>query len=185
MLFTIKEVIDIVIMSAGVGFIFSSTLDRYRHNYEPLEHSLRFNYKSLLFAIYATAPAIILHELAHKFTAMYFGLSAEFNAAYTWLFVGILLKIFSFPFIFFVPGYVAITGAAPPLSFAITALAGPTLNLGLWLASRQLVRKNLLVNYTNILLLTSKINMFLFIFNMLPIPGFDGYNFLNWLIKLI
>ena len=33
------------------------------------------------------------------------------------------------------------------------------------------------------LLLTSRINMFLFIFNMLPIPGFDGSKVFTGLIQ--
>jgi Zn-dependent protease len=34
------------------------------------------------------------------------------------------------------------------------------------------------------LVITSKINMFLFIFNMIPIPGFDGFQIISNIIRV-
>lgn len=178
MVFSLSELFDIVVMTAAVGFIFADIFGRYsrKKDYEPLiRYKHGFDWESFKFAIYVTAPAIILHEFGHKFMGMAFGLITEFNAAYTWLGLGIALKLFGAPFIFFVPAYVSIYGSATPLAHSLTAFAGPLVNLILWGAAELAVRKKLVKKkYYPALILTGKINMFLFIFNMLPIPGFDG-----------
>ena len=92
----------------------------------------------------------------------------------------------NFGFIFFVPAYVSITGSTSPFNYSIVAIAGPAVNLLLWLIALLLlksesVRKNhKLVPW---LVVTKKINLFLFIFNMLPIPGFDGAKVYQGLIQ--
>jgi len=176
-LFTVSEIFDIIIMTLAVGYIFSGIFKRPApEDYDPLKHfKSGFDFNDLKFAILITAPAIILHELGHKFAALSFGLHAEFQAAYFFLALGLMLKLMSFPFIFFVPAYVSILGQAAPIEFSIVAFAGPAVNLILWLASLLAIKQKLFSRkYEQMLLLTSKINMFLFIFNMLPIPGFDG-----------
>tara|TARA_Y100000031_G_C8212173_1_gene381561 strand:- start:1019 stop:1591 length:573 start_codon:yes stop_codon:yes gene_type:complete len=175
--FTLGEVFDITVMTLIVGFIFSGVFRKpVEHDYDPLKQlKSRFNLDDFKFAILVTAPAIIIHEFGHKFVALGFGLTATFKAAYTFLGLGLILKLMNFPFIFFVPAYVSILGRATALEFSLVAFAGPAVNLILWLGSLLVVRKNLAPKRWNpALLLTSKINMFLFIFNMLPIPGFDG-----------
>lgn len=178
MVFSLSELFDIVVMTAAVGFIFADIFGRYSHkkDYEPLvRYKHGFDWDSFKFAIYVTAPAIIFHEFGHKFVGMAFGLVTEFNAAYSWLALGIALKLFGAPFIFFVPAYVSIYGSATPLEYAVTAFAGPLINLLIWMGALVAVKKKLVKKqYHPALILTGKINMFLFIFNMLPIPGFDG-----------
>mgnify|MGYP001583119008 CR=1 FL=1 len=190
-LISFNEIIDLVAMTVFVGYIFSDMIPARRDNYDPLLHYKRgFDFEGLKFAIMATAPAIIIHELAHKFVAISFGLNAVFFAFYRQTFTLILgaLAIFSkltgFGLMFFVPGYVGISGTGTSIQFAMTALSGPLVNLALWLGSWLLLKKRLYKRkYHLILALTGRINMFLFIFNMLPIPGFDGYNFLMHLIR--
>jgi Zn-dependent protease len=133
-----------------------------------------------------TGPAIILHELAHKIAAMSFGFTATFHAAYFWLILGLVLKFMNFGFIFFVPAYVSISGLMTPLQNMIISGAGPFTNLALWLGSEALLRTNLAKKRKMhvVLYLTSKINMFLFIFNMLPILGFDGSKFFSGIFSL-
>ena len=190
-LITIGEVIDLVIMTIFVGYIFSDIIPVRREDYEPLIHyKKRFDFEGLKLAVMATAPAIIVHELAHKFVALGFGLNAVFFAFYRQTFtlilgaLTILSKLTGFGFMLFVPGYVGISGAGTSLQYAFAALAGPLVNLMLWLGALYLLKKKAYrKKYFLVLALTSRINMFLFIFNMLPIPGFDGYNFLAHLIK--
>ena len=138
----------------------------------------------------ATAPAIILHELAHKFVAIGFGLNAVFFAFYRNTFTlmlgifTIISKLTGFGFIFFVPGFVGISGTGTHLQFALTAFAGPFVNLVLWLVPLYLIKNKIYKKkHYLLLLLTQRINMFLFIFNMLPIPGFDGYKVFTGLIR--
>lgn len=181
MILTLRELFDAALMTVAVGYIFMSI-------FQARSMRIGFDWKALWFACLVTAPALVLHELAHKFVAMAAGLQATFHAAYTWLGIGILLKLAGAPFIFFVPAYVSIGCAAhpcaiPPLISAMTAFAGPFLNLLLWVSSWAVLKyhrvrsKRWLVFW----FLTKKINMLLFILNMLPIPGFDGFTFYSGL----
>ena len=138
--FTVIELVDIIIMTAAIGFIFSSFFKRpqsHEEDHDPLKQSKSsfINWDDFKYAIIITAPAIILHEFGHKFAAMAFRLSATFNAAYSFLVLGIILKLMNFPFIFFVPAYVSFFGATPIQSILI-AFAGPAVNLVLWLGSK-------------------------------------------------
>ncbi len=170
---SVRELFDIVVMTLAVGYIF---MDLFR-----LRARVAFDWRTLWFACLVTAPALILHELAHKFTALAAGLQATFHAAYLWLGIGIVLKLVHAPFIFFVPGYVSITCATglcsiPPAISGLVAFAGPALNLILYLVSwavlRQRVRSK---KWFAFWFVTKRINGFLFILNMLPLPGFDGF----------
>ncbi len=193
MLFTSWELIDAVLMTLIIGIIFADFFKRFvkpRHH-DPLHHYQRksffgwFDKESFKIAILLIAPAIIFHELAHKFVAMGFGMEATFHAAYGWLAIGLLLKLMNFGFIFFVPAYIQISGASSALNYSIVAAAGPLMNALLWGLSALVVRKRLVRNkYIPIVALSGKINMFLFIFNMIPIPGFDGYKVLMGLIQI-
>jgi Zn-dependent protease len=191
---SIREIFDIIVMTGVLGFIFMNFFSSRIKTKNPFDITSRTKYfdkEGFINAIIITAPAIILHEFGHKFVAIAFGLTAQFNAAYSWLFLAVILKLLAFPFIFFVPAYVSITGVATPLQHSITAFAGPAVNLLIWLGiivffeiakarKLQIKRKTM-----TILLLTKKINMFLFIFNMLPIPMFDGYQVFSGLIQTI
>ena len=190
MLITLHEVFDMAVMTAFVGFIFSDLFGRFRRpkiNYDPLtDRPSGFDWDGFKFAVAVTAPALIFHELAHKFVAMHFGIEATFHAAYMWLFLGMMLKMMKFNFIFFVPAYVSIIGRITPLEHSLIAFAGPGINLLLWLGTAALVKYRMIEKkHYHLAILTSKINMFLFIFNMLPIPGFDGSKVFAGLIQAI
>ena len=187
-LITIPEFFDMAMMTAAVGYIFSDVFRKPAdENYDPLKHFSGFrgfDWNNFYYAAAITAPAIILHELAHKFAALSFGMQATFQAAYFFLFLGLMMKLMNFGFIFFVPAYVSIAGKGTALQFALTAGAGPFMNLILWLLALFFLKNSLLNRkYNTALLLASRINMFLFIFNMLPIPGFDGSKFFLGLIR--
>ncbi|MBN1377255.1 M50 family metallopeptidase [Candidatus Woesearchaeota archaeon] len=180
MLFSLMEILDIIIMTGVVGFIFKD-LFRAPSSFTPegiISMSLRKSgtWNDFWFSALLVAPAIILHELGHKLTAMAFGLTATFHAAYLFLGLGVLLKLVNFGFIFFVPAYVSIMGETAPLNYSLIAFMGPFVNLILWLGSLLLLKYgNIPRKYHRYLGLSVKINMFLFIFNMLPIPEFDGF----------
>src|SRR3989344_6502465 len=141
-LITFSEIIDLIAMTFFVGYIFSGMIPVRRESYDPLIHYRRgFDFEALKFVIMATAPAIIVHEMAHKFMALGFGLSATFFAFYRnsfTLMLGILAvisKLTGFGFVFIVPGFVGISGNGTHLQFALAAFAGPFVNLVLWLGS--------------------------------------------------
>lgn len=183
-MFSLQEFIDLLIMIAALGFIFKDIFKKPVGPYDPLTYyKKKFNFENFKFAVMVTAPAIILHELAHKLVAIYYGLSATFHAHYFFLGLGIILKLLNFGFIFFIPGYVAHSGLATHFQTAMIAIAGPLTNLALFgIATFFLKQKNIKKKYIPILILTKKINLFLFIFNMLPIPPFDGSHFFSNII---
>jgi Zn-dependent protease len=179
--FTLHELLDIIIMIAAIGFIFKDMfrkpLDPNEDPYEAFKRHKQFiNWDDLKFAVIVIAPAILLHELGHKFVAMGFGLSATFYAAYLWLALGVVLKLMGVGLIFFVPAYVAHSAAALPWQSSLIAFAGPFVNLLLWFGSWYILRsvKHLTKTQRIALAVTKKVNLFLFIFNMIPIPPFDG-----------
>ncbi len=177
MLFNPREIFDMLFMSIIVGFIFYKVLERSHGfmNYDPLKHS-GFNLDLFKKAVIIAAPAIIFHELGHKFVALGFGAVAEFHAAYTWLFLGLVLAALNTGIIFFVPAFVSIVGTLSAAGFALIAFAGPGVNALFWLFSYIAIKKNLFhKKHYHMLQMTMQVNKFLFIFNMLPIPGFDGF----------
>ena len=192
-LISVSEIIDLIFMTIFVGYIFSDLIPARRDSYDPLVHYRRgFDLEGFKLAVTATAPAIIIHELAHKFVALGFGMNAVFSAFYRTTFtlmlgvLTIISKITGFGFMFFVPGFVRISGPGTPYQYALAAFAGPFVNLVLWLGAWYILkRKRYKKRHYLLLQLTKRINMFLFIFNMLPIPGFDGFNFFVDIFKTI
>ncbi len=173
------ELRDIVVTTLAAGFIFMGAFRM------PGDEQKTFA-ERLLFSIAIAAPAIILHEFGHKFVAIALGYKAVFHAAYGWLALGIVLKLLSFPFLFIVPAYVTIIG---PTGFpaAAVAFAGPAVNgllwLGAWLALRS--KKKWSRKTETVLYFTRSINGFLFIFNIIPIPGFDGAGILTNIVSAL
>jgi Zn-dependent protease len=198
MLFTLQELLDVLIMTAGVSFIF---MDRFALTHvvkEAVEDTIDpliayyqrrggFDWENFWIACLITAPAVIFHELAHKLVAMSYGLQATFHAAYFWLSFGIIMKLLNTGFIFFVPGYVSFSGAPTPLESATIAFAGPFLNFVLWFSCWILLKYPLMKlshRTMQILAATRYINGFLFVFNMIPFGFFDGAHVLEGLIRL-
>jgi len=181
-------------MIVAVGYVFMDAFgvkNIKRKDVDVLDKYLRktsfIRWHDFWLAVMVVAPAIIIHELGHKVTALSYGLSATFHAAYIWLALAVVLKLIRFPFIFFVPAYVAIAGATSPGTSALIAFAGPGVNLVLFLGSWIMLKtkKRMRVNTAQFLSLTKNINLFLFIFNLIPIPGFDGFTFWSGVVKLL
>jgi Zn-dependent protease len=182
---TLLELFDIIIMTLAIGFVFHdvfrSAARMKRHKDMDIidQYTTRrgFDWRDFWYACAVVGPAILLHELSHKTVAMAFGFDAVFHAAYIWLLVAVVLKLIGFPFIFFVPAFVEFAGRGTGVQHALVALAGPALNLILWLGSWAIITyaKRLKTSTHQFLFLVKQVNMFLFIFNMLPIPGFDGW----------
>ncbi len=185
MFITIAEVIDILVMTFAIGFIFSDVFRRQPlEGYDPLKYFQKSsNWENIKFAAMIAAPAVVLHELAHKFVAMGFGANATLHAPYSLYLIVILMKLLRFPLIFFVGGYVS-HSALPALQSSLVAVSGPLMNLIIWLAIFLIIKFALVdKKYYRVLEPMAKINLFLFVFNMLPIPGFDGFHFFRSLIS--
>jgi Zn-dependent protease len=183
------EIFDIIIMTAVLGYVFSGYISlspRQKHDepYDPLaQYSKKNNHnkwQKYIDAVIIVAPAVILHEFGHKIVALAYGATATFEAAYMFLIVAIILRYFKSPFLFFVPAYIAWSGVVSPVEASLIALAGPAVNALLWgLSKLALKYKWLPSKYDEHLILSAKINGFLAIFNLIPIPGFDGWHILS------
>jgi Zn-dependent protease len=187
--FSFLELLDIIIIVFALGFIFEGFLPK-RKLADPLDYysqntgfGSKFFWKNVLYSAAIVAPAIILHEMGHKFVALSFGATATFHAAYGFLALGIVLKLVNFPFLFFVPAYVAWSGLISPLQSSMIAFAGPAVNIVLWGISKLMLNSKKFKKYYLELAVFARINGFLAIFNLIPIPGFDGFSFFMGLIQ--
>ena len=192
------EILDVAIMAIAVAYIFEGMFGRsashtesYRgaDNYDPLKHYPRrkwFDFERLKLSLYAIAPSVVLHELLHKIVAVSLGVKATFFASYGGLFLGMVLKLVGSGIIFFVPGYVSIAPTIP-FNSALIAFAGPFANLLLWFGSWYALKyksHNLSSRWQNVLVISKRVNLFLFFFNMIPLPPFDGGHVLFSLIEM-
>ena len=185
MIVTFWEIADIIAMTFFIGFIFKDYFrlvpkPKHHAGYEPLEYYNKSKkgkfWEDLLHSCMIAAPALVLHEFGHKIVAMSFGAIATLHAPYFMYLIILGMKLIKFPILFFVGGYVT-HSALPPLQSAFVSLAGPLTNLILYLICFIAVKYELANNkYTPLLMASGKLNLFLCIFNMIPIPGFDGYN---------
>lgn len=130
------------------------------------------------------APAIVMHELAHKFFGIYFGFDAVYNVSYFGLAIGVALKILKSPVIFFIPAFVTISGNGESIGGLIIPIVGPLTNLLLFVVADLLYRYKLVEGRYSVAVRASRfINLWLFFLNMLPIPGTDGSHVYNYILN--
>jgi len=182
--FTFIEIINLVILALAVGYIFSGYIRDPSHK---MILKPKFNWKDFRFALIVSAPGIVFHELGHKFVALVFGLGAVFKVWFPGLGIAVFLKLIHSPFLIIAPGYVLISGDASPIQSILIAVAGPLINLVLWVVATLILSRarSLSRRQATFLYLTKRINMLLFVFNMLPIPPLDGSRVLLGLIQSI
>ena len=166
MILTLKEIFYFIILTAVVGYIFTGMFSR---------SFSRFNWQEFKFAAMISAPGIILHELAHKFTAMGYGLNATFEIFPFGLALGVILRVFSAPFLIIAPGYVVIPLIQDEIAYRLIAFAGPLTNLILFFISALILKYGKInTKYMLGLALFKKLNLVLFFFNMIPFGPIDG-----------
>ncbi len=178
---TIGEIVSLVVITIILGYIFVDYIKPRSFSTFPGNR-----WKDIKFAALIIAPAVIIHELFHKFVAMSFGLPATFHIFWWGLGIGVILKMIGSPVLILAPAYVSYPAIASATQNMLIAFAGPFANLLMfvgaiiWMKYGRMNQKRMLV-----LSLTKKINLFLFIFNMIPLPPFDGYYVLNGLLSII
>jgi len=120
----------------------------------------------------------MLHELAHKFTAQKYGAWAEFRMFPRGLLMALVLSMFGF--LFAAPGAVYIQGRITEKQNGLISAAGPAINLvfgALVLVAAYAVGTGLLAY---VLILLANINVFLGLFNMIPVAPLDGSKIYSW-----
>ncbi len=129
------------------------------------------------------ALAFLLHELAHKFAAQYFGMWAEFRLNKFGLWFTLLSFILfqsGFPFMIIAPGAVMIAGAMNLKEYGKISIVGPGTNILqalIYLLILSIVSNNLIkdISFNGV-----AINAFLALFNLIPFGMFDGLKIYNW-----
>lgn len=133
--------------------------------------------RMLALSFLTVGVGFLLHELAHKVTAINFGQVAQFRADYGMLFLAIVSAMAGF--IFAAPGAVYHRGRSTVRQNGLIALAGPVTNLGL-----AVVFFVVAILFDGFLGqvggLGVTINLFLAGFNMLPFGPLDGKTVWNW-----
>ncbi len=137
----------------------------------------------LIISLIVTGTSFILHELAHKYSAIYIGAKAKFVM---WRNSLILSVAFSaiVGFVFVAPGAVYIYGKRLTIKEdGLTSLAGPAINIimgfifiiiFILLGSPQTGLASLIISYGIF------INFWIALFNLLPIGPLDGRKIFTW-----
>ncbi len=167
--FSRDELRDIILSVLVLGFLFSLS---------------NFTATRFLFSIFIVGLAFVLHELGHRYMALDKGFEARYVAWPTGLMLSLVFGIISGGrFIFAAPGAVVIGRKIshkykyPRITredYGRIALAGPFMNIVLAFILSLFVKYNPLIMYG------VYINLFLAIFNLLPIPPLDGSKVFFW-----
>ncbi|MFB6142420.1 MAG: metalloprotease [Halorientalis sp.] len=131
----------------------------------------------LTLSLFTVGVGFLLHELAHKVTAVHFGKRAEFKADYGMLFVAVAAALAGF--FFAAPGAVYHAGHSTERQNGLIALAGPVTNIAL--AALFVAPALLLPGFLGTVgVFGVGINIFLAGFNMLPVGPLDGRTVWTW-----
>lgn len=131
-------------------------------------------------ALAAVGTGFILHELAHKYVAIHFGAEAEYRAWPFGLVIALITSLVGF--VFAAPGATYVFGGKNIglRENGIISLAGPLTNI-LIAVIFFIPMITFSHNYIGqILSGVVFINLFLALFNLLPIPPLDGSKVFEW-----
>ncbi|NAL77410.1 hypothetical protein DYY65_04065 [Nitrososphaera sp. AFS] len=146
------------ILIVGVGL----SLNHYRH------------VSWQILAIFVSA--FLVHELAHKFLAQYYGSWAEFRAQLYGLIITAISALPIMPFKFIAPGAVMV-GLSDKNRFGRVALIGPLTNL---IMGFSFLISTHLYPYQSYLYAGASFNAWIAMFNMLPFGVLDGQKIFDW-----
>lgn len=146
------------VLIVGVGL----SLNHYRH----------FSWQFLAIFI----SSFLVHELAHKFLAQYYGSWAEFRAQLYGLIITAISALPIMPFKFIAPGAVMV-GLSDKNRFGRVALIGPLTNL---IMGFSFLISTHLFPYQSYLYVGASFNAWIAMFNMLPFGVLDGQKIFDW-----
>ena len=121
--------------------------------------------------------AFLVHELAHKFLAQYYGSWAEFRAQMSGLLITAISALPIMPFKFIAPGAVMV-GLSDGKKFGRVALIGPVTNLAMGFSFLLL---SLFYNsYSPYFTIGASFNGWIAMFNLIPLGVLDGQKIFDW-----
>ena len=121
--------------------------------------------------------AFLVHELAHKFLAQYYGSWAEFRAFMWGLVVTAISALPMMPFKFIAPGAVMI-GLSDRSKFGRVALVGPLTNLAMGFSF--LFLSVFFNSYSPYFVVGASFNGWIALFNLMPFGVLDGQKIFDW-----
>ena len=149
---------------------------------------------TFIIALLAVGLSFVLHELAHKFTAIKFGYWAEFRKSTQMLIIAVVIAAIT-GIVFAAPGATLINTAGREMTKkenGIISVAGPLTNLVLCIPFVIIMVIGYLLSPSATSLLTLpvflyylgmigfQVNAMLAFFNMLPVGPLDGKKILKW-----
>jgi len=141
------------------------------------------NYVILL--VLVISPAFILHEMGHKYAAIYYKKYARFTLIRQMFFITFLVGLLGFGIAG--PGATMIIGNSTKKESGIFAAAGPAVNFVLALISYIIIllTPNVMISFFEmglheIFYLSMFINSFLGLFNLIPFGMLDGKKITAW-----
>jgi Zn-dependent protease len=175
------ELRDIVLSAVALAIAFAIAFNGGVQNIQTLAVS------AVIIAFVAVSLSFILHELAHRFLARRYGCYAEYRMWPHGLALALLLSLAGF--VFAAPGAVMIHpradlwGASQTLTrkrMGLIALAGPLTNLALAGIFFAALLANPFQQASDMFSLATYVNVWLALFNMIPLFIFDGKKVFDW-----
>ena len=182
--FSREEISDIIIAVVVLTVLYAISVTR------PMGWSKENLMLFIPISFVAVGLGFILHELGHKFVAQHFGFKSEFRKWNSGLILGIISSLSGY--MIFAPGAVYFGSYGRMVTDEENgkiSIAGPLVNillailfLSITMFMRNFVSMNNNVSY--ILLLTAylafRVNSYLAVFNLIPIPPLDGSKVITW-----
>jgi len=142
--------------------------------------------KTVCIALVTVGIGFILHEMAHKFTAIKYGCWSEFRKDGKMLLIGLVVSVFGVCFA--APGAAYARGNLNRDQIGWVKVAGVLVNLILCIPFGLLFLYGKFIDPSSILSVIGisgvTVNAFLALFNMIPIEPLDGANVSKWNIKI-
>ena len=128
-------------------------------------------------SVLIVSVCFLLHEFGHKFVAQRYGAWAEYRMFPQGLLFCLVLSVFGF--LFAAPGAVMISGYIDDKRNGVISIAGPAVNLTLGAIFIGLLFVTT-GRLQDVFYLLAHFNVFLAVFNLIPIPPLDGSKVLKW-----